>query len=451
MIRNFLSIFELIVISVALFFPFFLGLNLITISFFFNSIIISAVLIYILFIRTDESYPLTAATIFFLLFFIVAPVLQINESQLRAVNTVQINEDLIIQANLIISVFLISVYLFYFLLNDRIFLHKEISGNLYNYSYANSFNWLILISLIIPFYSVYFMIESFGSSSINTSNSGILNLLRSKVLFLIPFIALCLLVLRTDKSFKYFKALAFILLICVVLTKNPFLDRRNALGPVYLTLFLVYLLSINFKFKNFFFHITLASLGLLFPISALATHFVLYQDENYSFSSIIQDHFIGLHYDAWSSIIATIEFVQIHGMQFGQQLLGSLLFFVPRDIWSAKPSSSATEVGNYLIDSSSLWFNNISVTLPAEGYIDYGIVGVLFFGFLFSMLIVLVERLQNSKNILSIIGGIYLSFNIFFILRGSLLPAFSYTVGALIAIFLVPRVINFFYKISNNN
>ena len=407
-------------------------------------------LIYILFIQNDESYPLTAATIFFLLFFIIAPVLQINESQLRAVNTVQINEDLIIQANLIISVFLLSVYLFYFLLKDRIFLRKEISGSLYNYSYANSFNWLILISLMIPFYSVYFMIESFGSSSINASNSA-LNLLRSKVIFLIPFIALCLIILRTDKNFKYFKALAFILLICVVLTKNPFLDRRNALGPVYLTLFLVYLLSINFKFKNFFFHITLTSLGLIFPISALATHYVLYQDQNYSFSTIIQDHFLGLHYDAWSSIIATIEFVQIHGMQFGQQLLGSLLFFVPRDIWSTKPSSSATEVGNYLIDSSSLWFNNISVTLPAEGYIDYGIVGVLCFGFLLSIFIVLVERMQNSKNSLSIIGGIYLSFNIFFILRGSLLPAFSYTVGALIAIFLVPRVINFFYKISNNN
>ena len=86
-------------------------------------------LIYILFIQNDESYPLTAATIFFLLFFIIAPVLQINESQLRAVNTVQINEDLIIQANLIISVFLLSVYLFYFLLKDRIFLRKEISGS----------------------------------------------------------------------------------------------------------------------------------------------------------------------------------------------------------------------------------------------------------------------------------------------------------------------------------
>ena len=97
---------------------------------------------------------------------------------------------------------------------------------------------------------------------------------------------------------------------------------------VYLTLFLVYLLSINFKFKNFFFHITLTSLGLIFPISALATHYVLYQDQNYSFSTIIQDHF-GLHYDAWSSIIATIEFVQIHGMQFDSSYWGHFYSLFP--------------------------------------------------------------------------------------------------------------------------
>ena len=62
----------------------------------------------------------------------------------------------------------------------------------------------------------------------------------------------------------------------------------------------------------------------------------------------------------------------MHGMQWGRQLLGALLFFVPSAVWSGKPLASGIFIANYLIANYSMWFTNLSAPLIAEGYLDFG-------------------------------------------------------------------------------
>src|SRR5690606_6876395 len=122
--------------------------------------------------------------------------------------------------------------------------------------------------------------------------------------------------------------------------KNIFLDRRNALGPVYLSLIFLFIRNLNFNSKNVTLLLT-SSLLLVFPI------LTIFQNNKFSdWSSLLSwdnvsyeifNHFQDINYDAWSNINAGIEFAQVSGFGLGKQLVGTLFFFVPREIWPTKP------------------------------------------------------------------------------------------------------------------
>ena len=67
-----------------------------------------------------------------------------------------------------------------------------------------------------------------------------------------------------------------------------------------------------------------------------------------------------LHYDAFANFMGAIKYYQVENVKIGYQLLGSILFFVPRSIWPTKPLSSGEEVGWFLLNDYSLHFVNIS-------------------------------------------------------------------------------------------
>lgn len=438
MVNKFFFFYEVILILLCIFFPLILGFNLVSLSFFINSLAISFFLFRIFFVNKNESLPISAMVTFYYFFYIIAPVLQINASSLRAVNTVQINDSLIVQANIIIFLFLILFLIFYEMLKP-IFLTKKpnlIIDPKFEFYLRRIF---IILSGIISVYAIIHLTSIFFGSTKNLEDSNnLLTLIRGKVIFMLPFLTIGIVLLTPKIYVKNYLWILVFLIICLIITKNPILDRRNALGPVYLSLIFLFLIRNNLFKRNYFFHITFFSLGLLFPMSALLTHYVLYEDRKIFFTQILFDHFYGLHYDAWSSIIATIEYVNTFGIQLGNQLLGTVLFYVPRIFWETKPSSTATEVGNYLMDSSSLWFNNISISLPAEGFIDFGYLGLVIMAFLLALFVLWIEYLSLSPNKTHKIASIFLSLQMIFILRGSLLPAFAYTIGALITLLAIP-------------
>ena len=90
----------------------------------------------------------------------------------------------------------------------------------------------------------------------------------------------------------------------------------------------------------------------------------------------LRDHYFSTNYDAWANIYTTVEMVGRQGIHWGQQLLGGILFFVPSALWHAKPLATGIAIGNYLIANYSMWFTNLSAPLVAEGYIDFGAIGV---------------------------------------------------------------------------
>ena len=99
----------------------------------------------------------------------------------------------------------------------------------------------------------------------------------------------------------------------------------------------------------------------------------------------ISGAFESLHYDAFSNVLATLEYVEINGISFGYQLLGVILFFIPRSIWVSKPTSTGELIGEYLMNTTPRDYSNLSNAIVSEGYINLGIIGVVLFGNYFSI------------------------------------------------------------------
>lgn len=107
-------------------------------------------------------------------------------------------------------------------------------------------------------------------------------------------------------------------------------------------------------------------------------------------------------------------------VQYGKQLLGVIFLFIPRLVWENKPVGS----GAYMAKLEKLHFDNISANYFAEGYINFGYLGILLFLVIFALVTALVDKVgvKMLRN-LSPLFILYLQivFWSFYLLRGDLI------------------------------
>lgn len=124
-------------------------------------------------------------------------------------------------------------------------------------------------------------------------------------------------------------------------------------------------------------------------------------------------------FDGFQSIINTVIFVEKHGYTFGNQIISSFLSFIPRSLWLNKGEPT----GSIAAESAGYDFLNISSPMPAEFYIDFGYVGLIFFSFFFGWFIrFLDKKIKNYQEInLSYILSIIIISLIVIVARGPIL------------------------------
>lgn len=129
-------------------------------------------------------------------------------------------------------------------------------------------------------------------------------------------------------------------------------------------------------------------------------------------------------YDSFAQISNTIAYVNEHGVAVGQQLLGVVLFWVPREVWPGK----AIDTGALLANYRGYRFTNLSAPTWAELYINGGmillVIGMILIGFGFIQLDRQLESVFRAGGLWAIAGAI-LPFYMLLVLRGSLLQAAS--------------------------
>ena len=148
----------------------------------------------------------------------------------------------------------------------------------------------------------------------------------------------------------------------------------------------------------------------------------------------LQSVVTGGDFDAYMMMVATVSFGQKpDSITMGRQLVGNVLFFVPRNMWPDKPGGS----GTLAVQNTVLNFYNLSEPLPAEGYVNFGVLGVMLFAGGFSWILGGLDKRywtdmawadRMRPNLLAITYPLLVGL-VIFIMRGSLLASFAYSMG----------------------
>jgi hypothetical protein len=245
----------------------------------------------------------------------------------------------------------------------------------------------------------------------------------------LPFFIFC----YAATEIKGSRALKTALFVLMILTIFPTGVSRYLVGMVYIPVMLLYITRL--RDARAFSMAFLVGLLVVFP----------FLDQFREFSSIdsirllpTSEFFIAAHFDAYENFASSIDFGFISD---GRQLLGVLLFYVPRAFWADKPVGS----GQQMADDSGYLFNNISMPYLGEGYINFGLFGVLVFAYVLSVAIGEVDRRFNGRvrptHKIRFPDTLYLYLlgALFFLLRGDMLSSVAY-ITAGIAVYYAIRV-----------
>lgn len=390
-------------------------------------------------IRTTAGSPADMVVfIFNWLFLDLAPKVQLMSMPQRLINTSTVAVDRVALTNLMCALFILVFTLFYGFFSKRgemardepgapAELPREFTGAAVGLAVILC---VCVVGLAAP--SAYASIEKSVSASPGS-------LVMQRCLLFLPSATLLILLNETVRSGRKLLfsrvCVLLLLLLLVLITENPYTEKRNALGPLYIALLLVAFPRV-FAIWSRRMLLLVGGMVLVFPAITIFTHNhqAVGDVSLQQISDSIVDHYFSINYDSWANIYTAIEIAGAHGVQWGHQLLGSLLFFVPSSLWSAKPLATGIFLADYLIANYSMWFTNLSAPLIAEGYLDFGFVGVILYAGAAAFGVAFLNKIamRGSKWLsfpLAVYGAVFLMI----VLRGSLMIALGFACAALLA------------------
>lgn len=467
LLRN-LFIFIYLLITAVLFATFETSVQL-WVSFFVQAIVLTFIAYYHIFLEKTYSPFLSTYIVFCYLFFVLAPIIQAGVLQPLENGAFDHNfpfsETLFIKTNGLITLFHIIFFLFYVAIKGYI-RTKKTKVISYSPSYINGLKDIIIIII----FSVLFIIIGFPflrdeyvlhNWNISDYSPGY-QLIFKKTLFTLPLAGIVISKFLFDTKKKFSQAWLFnlsllvLLLLLLLITKNPLVEKRNALGPVYLLLlYLFYPKILNSNVKTCL--LLFGAMIIGFPIIQVFTHIEfggleLLSDPTLITSAFDRDDFnrgyMSLNYDAFCNIGVAIEIVEQQGLSYGYQLLSAFLFFIPRTLWVSKPESSGLIIGDHIIEEYGYNFGNLSNPLVSEGYMNFGLLGVVIMAIALAASCVYFLTWLNSSDYFKKAVAFYFAMHLLFLLRGDFTNGYSYFIGTFVGLYVIPKMLitttNFF-------
>ncbi|WP_407370870.1 O-antigen polymerase [Carnobacterium sp.] len=396
---------------------------------------------FVIFIRLLKSSKLgyslsNIIDMFMFAFMFLAPIIQYVNKTFPWDNASLITDRAVVITNFIILIFLAIYYFFYDQFTAK---YKKSTKKITLVNFINVRLMLdigFIISLIAGSY--IFFVTGFTNLFARSTNSlgldGTTSLVVNNFLKGFPMTTLLMNIVYWQNNKKFYnKFQALVLLIITVLLNFPTGNPRFQVAVIYLGL----LIAVKQKFNNkyFFKYLLFIGLFIIFPLLNIFRNntFSDLAALNVTVSKPVDDFLTG-NYDSYSMLTRSIIYGSISGTTLGGQLLGSILFFVPRSIWPNKPIGS----GAFIAKSLGWDFTNVSMPYIGEGYINFGLLGVILFSIVLAFITstldykherIIEERLYEKVSFISVVYPIMIGF-IFFIMRGDLLSSLSFTIGS---------------------
>ena len=260
------------------------------------------------------------------------------------------------------------------------------------------------------------------------SDNGSISMLVETSVQAVAYFSTALVVLKNKKR-RTKLPIIIICLTCLVISYPPSGIARFAAAAIYLGLMLTWFDM--FKKTNLFVFVLLGAFSIAMPLLN-AFRSVAFADVNLEqlLNSIVNNFsrmWLSGDYDAYTMFTLAIDHVQVHGMTWFYQLLGVILFWVPRAIWKNKPVGS----GHYIAEKLGWSFKNLACPLPAEAYMNFGIIGIVVFSIALGRIMKKIDALywkktgdENVRRIDTLYPVLIVLF--FFMCRGDLMSSIAY-------------------------
>lgn len=380
--------------------------------------------------------------LFLFIFMFISPLIQYVENVFPWGDTYLITDEKIIYANLIIMMFMliyISVY-------KRLF-NRKLNNKELNNREVRNIKVVINIFFIATVLCSIYIISKTGISNLFARSTNLLKvesssfeLIVSKTFRAVPVIYVAMNLLFLIKNKYIYRKIQFIPgMILAIIINFPTATARFWMAGVYLGILIILKRKIN---NSHLFKIIIF-MGVLVIFPAINSF------RNNTFQEVFSqginipkaaDAFLIGDFDSYSMLVRSIIYVDFNGVTLGNQLLGNLLFFIPRSLWAKKPIGSGAMIG----ESLGWNFTNVSCPYIGEGYINFGILGVLIFSCILAIITKYGDKFyeniftadNNNITFIEIVYPFSIGF-LFFILRGDLLSSLSYYIGFMMPILLL--------------
>lgn len=293
-----------------------------------------------------------------------------------------------------------------------------------------------------------------GEAWIDTAES--IDTILSYLLRAIPALSLAILfTLKRNYHVKFSWLYIIAILPIVVVANYPVSLSRYWSGVIYLGLLITVLPAEFFRNRRFDFFV-LIIICVLFPL-LYQLKFVS-QDEFLStaiplFFSNYSDAFNAVDFDAFSLLCRIVQYTNTEGLMLGRQLISVVFFFVPRAVFPIK----GLPTGSLVATAQGASFTNLSAPIMAEGYVDFGIIGVILYSIVFSRIIRWFDDKAWTAYVNKELGLTYISVIypflfgfLIFVMRGALQPTFLRVMGFFLFLMIIYFLQKIFRKQSGN-
>lgn len=232
---------------------------------------------------------------------------------------------------------------------------------------------------------------------------------------------------------KLLLAIVLVSAVILLIVVNPLGTARYNFATVFFAL-AVYAGATATRFRTRITLISaLAGLIFLFPI---ADAFRRGSNGNFERTGFFTEYMGNGDYDAFWQIANAYSYVLNGLVEPGRQLLGSLLFWLPRAVWPDKP----TDTGIVLAQFRGYNFENLSAPLWAELLVNGGIpalaIGFVLVGYALRRMDSRLLPAFSQTGLWAIVGAIFPVY-MTILLRGSLLQATGYVAVAVASLLFI--------------
>lgn len=276
-----------------------------------------------------------------------------------------------------------------------------------------------------------------GASSSSSFDSSALNMLTYHVFRNFILYTCLILVINFRRTGKN-RLMMYISLVCLLIACFPSGISRYMIAAFYMGLIIHIKKKENCK--SFFFLLIFGGLVVVFPILNIIRGLKSF----YSFEELLvvipkqfSNTYLSENFDAYQMIISCMHYISANGLSYGAQLIGALLFFVPRSMWPNKPIGS----GAHVIKSLNQYeFTNVSMPLMGESYINFGIFGIIIIGVILGIVVKNLDKdYWGDDRYFSFRNVSYpvLAFYFFFMQRGDLMSSGAYLIANCVVGYIV--------------